>query len=229
MASDILSRFLPATTGEPSIYETLRQHDESSEHSDIEERAGMAIDEDNLEAPFHDYDLNDDFDDAAVESSVTPQRTKAPFQRREGLPPKTAKHMGQASKAAKRATAEDVDDEVPQSLLIEGDDDGAPKARRQQDTGIPPPISGPSTRGTHAKWQTTQQHQRLHEDLTPRHAPIPPIARRGHPLGMMDPKQKAEWMWANVENLDNFLKQVYEYYLGHGIWSIMLNRVLFLL
>ena len=37
------------------------------------------------------------------------------------------------------------------------------------------------------------------------------------------------WLWANVENLDNFLKDVYTYFLGNGMWSILLNRALSLL
>jgi autophagy-related protein 9 len=48
-------------------------------------------------------------------------------------------------------------------------------------------------------------------------------------MAMIDPKEKAMWMWANVENLDNFLKDVYTYFLGNGIWSILLNRALSLL
>ncbi|OAX81033.1 hypothetical protein ACJ72_04627 [Emergomyces africanus] len=37
------------------------------------------------------------------------------------------------------------------------------------------------------------------------------------------------WRWANVENLDNFLADVYDYFLGNGIKSILLSRVLNLL
>lgn len=36
-------------------------------------------------------------------------------------------------------------------------------------------------------------------------------------------------MWANVENLDQFLNEVYAYYIGHGIYSILLNRAVKLL
>lgn len=37
------------------------------------------------------------------------------------------------------------------------------------------------------------------------------------------------WRWANVENLDNFLAEVYAYYLDKGMWMIVLNRGLGLL
>src|SRR3954471_6286546 len=44
MSSNILSRFLPPT-GSPSVYETLRQQDADSESSDIEERAGLVMED----------------------------------------------------------------------------------------------------------------------------------------------------------------------------------------
>ncbi|KAJ5454589.1 Autophagy-related protein 9 [Penicillium daleae] len=61
-----------------------------------------------------------------------------------------------------------------------------------------------------------------------------PVARwfiaQQHPsLSNTDPKKKAMWRWANVENLDNFLKDVYTYFLGNGFWSILLSRSLNLL
>lgn len=36
-------------------------------------------------------------------------------------------------------------------------------------------------------------------------------------------------MWANVDNLDQFLNEVYAYYTGHGVYSILLNRAVKLL
>lgn len=43
-------------------------------------------------------------------------------------------------------------------------------------------------------------------------------------LKHMDPKERALWKWANVENLDNFLVDVYSYFLGSGIYCILLTR-----
>lgn len=37
------------------------------------------------------------------------------------------------------------------------------------------------------------------------------------------------WRWTNVVNLDNFLGDVYSYYIHHGMWSILLRRVFGLL
>jgi len=46
---------------------------------------------------------------------------------------------------------------------------------------------------------------------------------------VVDPSERAMWKWSNVEDLDNFLIDVYDYYLGNGIWSIILSRFLNLL
>ncbi|KAK9468109.1 autophagy protein Apg9-domain-containing protein [Lipomyces arxii] len=44
--------------------------------------------------------------------------------------------------------------------------------------------------------------------------------------GLNDPRERALWKWANVENLDIFLQEVYEYYLGNGVYSITLSRMI---
>lgn len=42
----------------------------------------------------------------------------------------------------------------------------------------------------------------------------------------LSPKEQALWQWANVENLDLFLQQVYDYYLGNGFSCILLQKLL---
>ena len=226
MASNILSRFLPPAAGEPSIYETLRQHDELSDQSDLEERAGMALDEENLGTGFHDYEIDDALAHTTADQD-DPSSVRNSSRQSQGLSARKAQSRTRTPRAGGRVNIDDLDDEVPQSLLIEDHQNLLSKA--EESTTMPPPVSGPSSRATQAKWQATQEQQRLHQD------PIIPRkysksnTRRGPPLGMMDPKDRAMWMWANVENLDNFLKEVYDYYIGNGIWCILLNRTLNLL
>ncbi|KAG0369691.1 autophagy protein atg9 [Gamsiella multidivaricata] len=45
----------------------------------------------------------------------------------------------------------------------------------------------------------------------------------------MDAAELAMWKWVNVENLDNFLTRVYNYYVGKGMYTILLERCLNLL
>lgn len=223
MASNILSRFLPPAMGEPSTYETLRQHDEASDQSDIEDQAGMALDEENLGAKFHDYKLDDALADVSA-SHTALSRTRESSKGTRNVQGQNRRHQ-----SSHRANIDELDDDVPQSLLFEDDRDVVPASRTQQTQGIPPPVSGPASRGTQAKWQATQEQQRLHQDALPHQVPPRIPHHRGQGLGMMDPKERAMWMWANVENLDNFLKDVYDYFLGNGIWCILLRRLLNLL
>ncbi len=227
MASNLLSRFLPPAVGEPSIYETLRQHDESSDQSDLEDRAGMALDEENLGTGFHDYELDDALADATVNQDGS-QRIRSSSRQSQGTFARKAQGPTR-TRGTGKVNIDDLDDEVPHSLLIEDDQNLLPVSKAGRNRAMPPPVSGPSSGATQANWQATQEQQRLHQEPAfPRtHSRGKP--RRGLPLGMMDPKDRAMWMWANVENLDNFLKEVYDYYIGNGIWCILLNRMLNLL
>ena len=230
MASNILSRFLPPALGTPSVYEMLRQHEESSDQSDPEERAGTAIDEENLGGRFQDHELEEGLFDAAAASQVTeatPAKSRAMSQ-------EPSRRVGQRSKrlqkSQRRDEVDEVDDEVPQSLLIEGDTQTHPlPIDKFHNETTPPPVAGPTTTETRARWQATREQQRLHQDMNSVRPQRRNAARQGQPLAILDPKEMAMWRWANIENLDNFLKDVYDYFLGNGIWCILLSRALNLL
>ncbi|KAL4920326.1 autophagy protein Apg9-domain-containing protein [Aspergillus aurantiobrunneus] len=251
MASKVLSRFLPPN-GAPSVYETIRQHDDNSDTSDIEERAGLAFDDDvNLRDRFSERELEEAMADPTTEESPSPSDTfltPQGMQREPGLgsvssgprrrKPSDPRWMLSVSPRPNPVqdddNNDDHDDDVPASLLMEGQhDDDDLKLR------LPPPpshhLSDPqpsrsarSPRPDHIRWDDTGSQQRSHE--LPRRNRLRTLWSAGHPnLALIDPKEKAMWMWANVENLDNFLKDVYTYFLGNGIWSILLNRILSIL
>ncbi|KAL8899312.1 MAG: hypothetical protein Q9192_001645 [Flavoplaca navasiana] len=209
MASNVLSRFLPAHSGSPSIYETLRHYDESSDQSDIEDRAAMAIDDNALEGPFHDDELDN------------PAAPK-PSERRH--PP----HL-HAPSSSNPPETEYADEDVPQSLLIEGNDHSTSPLHEQQPRPSASPIPGPTSRATKAKWRATQEQQRLHPELPAMRPTSAPPGRQVPGLAIASSRERAMWRWANVEDLDNFLRDVYEYFLGNGIWCILLSRLLNLL
>ena len=226
MTSNVFSKFLPPAAGEPSIYDTLRQEEDESDQSDIEERAGMAIDEENLGTRFRDYDLDDALTDA-TSSHPAPFRTRG---RDTGSQQRNSATVQDRSRdPPSRKIVEEMDDEVPQSLLIEDQVTPISKLRKHPEHSTVPPVPGPSTQGTRARWQTTQDQQRLHQEIPM--TQDQPRTRQPHINfnNSMAPKERALWMWANVENLDNFLQDVYDYYIGNGIWSIYLYRILNLL
>ncbi|QKX63571.1 uncharacterized protein TRUGW13939_10742 [Talaromyces rugulosus] len=230
MNSNMLSRILPST-GSPSIYEAIRHDDEASD-SDAEERAAMALDEENLHDSLHDYNPDD-----VADSQVTTQSTAFLGQRRPnksrlgwtgpGAGPSRPRWM----QASRRIGVDEGDDDVPASLLIEGQDledmPNPPAPPHQIDDERDSfPGDGPSSGISPNRWEARRDNNSF---LPP---PIISGARRlGGISGMVSAssKDKAMWRWANVENLDNFLKEVYIYYLGNGISSILLSRALNLL
>ncbi len=243
MASNLISRLLPPKTGSPSVYEALREHDQSSDASDIEERAGMALDEENLGSAFHDYDLDKALGDATesqigIESNAflhrSPSRQPSHGRSRPAMNGASVTRPRWMQKSRRNMDVEEADDEVPASLLIEDEGDQAPLQAehppREAGRSPPvPPVPGPSTREARAQWKAAQVQQRLYQDRHEGQAPRTRVSKGNLGLAIADPKEKALWRWANVENLDNFLKDVYDYFLGNGIWCIMLSRVLNLL
>jgi autophagy-related protein 9 len=101
------------------------------------------------------------------------------------------------------------DEDIPNSLLVEPKPD--------QSTFAPPP-----GQHTESQWRKTQERQQLHPDSRPR----PAVARLVNQDAVF--KEQAMWLWTNVQNLDAFLLEVYQYFTGHGVWSILLSRVIHL-
>lgn len=241
MSSNILSRFLPPT-GSPSVYETIRQHDAGSEYSDLEERAGLVIED--QQEQFSDRELEDALADAQDSEIISPSTAllgrarsgKAPEQRASPSGTrrrKLSQPRWMAQELPLGYELDDHDEDVPQSLLVEGHHEDLksqlppPPRSHNRSNRRKTPSSGPSLQPTGARWNEPAARQ-------------PPPSESGHPIGRwftgqhpglanVDPKKKAMWRWANVEDLDNFLKDVYIYFLGNGIWSILLTRVLNLL
>jgi autophagy-related protein 9 len=44
-----------------------------------------------------------------------------------------------------------------------------------------------------------------------------------------NPREKALWRWVNTSNLDSFMRDVYDYYEGGGLWCILCANALWLL
>lgn len=232
MASNLISRLLPPRAGSPSVYETLERHDES-EHSDLEERAGMALDEANLGDGSDDYDLGRIEGAVLDESQMTTDSTallggdhmslpRSPHGRSTRRP----KWMTQSRRVPEQ---DEGDDEVPLSLLTEGvvtvPEATGTDELAQVSSHVPRPSSPQET----TQWRPSNPPRKVQRDDRGA-VPARRKLHRGKPgLAMIDPKERALWRWANVENLDNFLKDVYDYFLGNGIWCIMLSRVLNLL
>jgi autophagy-related protein 9 len=230
MASHILSRMLPSAS-EEGPEPQLRQ----PEHDyDLEAAHAMAIDEENLEGNFEEQDLEQLLADAIASDAGTEAPNFASPEQGLRKPAKTGskrrpKWMGDSPGTA---IQEDDDNDVPESLMLEGKKE-KPSTRRYsqrklsshaRDDSIPP-VPGPNTPAVRNQWETTRAQQPLYSNGPHR---TPPSVGRIPGAGFLtaDPKQRALWKWANVENLDNFLESVYAYYEEHGVWSICLRRAI---
>ena len=221
LASNIISKLLPSANDEPPPFRSPNPLLRSSN----ELGPAMDIDEENLGERFQDQDLEHLLADAAA-SHITTESTPAGPQ----TPERGAAQPGTAAQGRQkwrrptptRASPLDDDNEVPESLLLEGVQE---PEHPIWDEGLPPPVTGRANRRTRAQWEATRRQQRLHDDG------ISPAAATRWTLAMLsaDPKERAMWQWVNMEDLDKFLAQVYTYYVNCGIWSTILRRVINLL
>lgn len=234
MASNIFSKLLPTASDERR---PPQQPESFEQESDIEAHA-MGLDEENLGTRFQEQDLEQLLADAtnseiATDSTAFLKGGKAgqKLKEKDGLRPKWMRGSPAIAPLAEE------DDDVPESLLLEGkrEKGGRKKDRsRRKPSGdaafeLPPPVPGPSNRAVKARWEATRTQQQLHAESDPQGTTSVAL-RRGTAGGLIgDPKERAMWRWANVDNLDGFLAEVYNYYASHGFWSILLYRVLLLL
>ncbi|KAF2477988.1 autophagy-related protein 9 [Lindgomyces ingoldianus] len=227
MASNILSRFLPSASDEP--FETDALNNPSRRRlSSADEHGETDIDEENLEARFEAQDLENLLADASSSHMTTESTAFLPGNDRKPSTLAPGRAGAWRQPAPVRTAPLDDDDDVPESLLLEGIRDPPPPKSNHHSMptdGLPPPVPGPSTRHTRAQWETTRRQQRLHDE-THDAAPAPKWALPTRTGFTADPKEKAMWLWVNVEDLDAFLAEVYFYYTNCGIYSILLRGTL---
>jgi autophagy-related protein 9 len=234
MASNLLSRLLPSASDEPLETNQLLNRRRSTS---TDEHREMDIDEENLEARFEAQDLDNLLADAAsshmtTESTAFLPPNKAPSATTQPSNRTPDRAAAWRQPGPSRPAPLYDDDDVPESLLLEGGrepSNARPDKRRGPGDGLPPPVPGPSTHHTRAQWDTTRRQQQLHND----EQGSAPVSRWGGTTRQgqftADPKEKALWRWVNVTNLDTFMEDVYEYYCGHGIYSMLLRKALTLM
>lgn len=222
MSSRILSQIFNQNNA--SIYDALREHDAAtasdSDMDDLEERAGMRPIA-RPRATVHDDNEDSYMDDESTfqlqERSPIAEST-ASVQQQRFFPALSGPRDARFS-ASRRYHDDDDGSEVPQSLLFEP----SKRPSRQKDfVDGGESVLGPGASITGDPGPSTIQARRLREQWDAATAPdgytentretvkkVPPPR-----LGSIQPKERAMWKWANVENLDNFLQDV-----GHPVDS----------
>ncbi|KAK6509543.1 autophagy protein atg9 [Arthrobotrys musiformis] len=238
MASNLVSRFF----GGQSIYESLRQHDRRSDDGYNDEAEPFEDEADfhaNLEAGRGGISRGDT-------TGTQPYGLGGGFGRRKpSAEDHNAARTSEESDGPARAflsPRDRNDSDVPESLIIEGNHHERMAGTGSSDISSPPPpefsrfhdqpttfdqqlgnLPPPPSRVLEERWAAVQNN------IAPQAEPRPPPATRRLPPGFIDPKQRAMYKWANVEDVDCFLHRVYEYYLGKGIYCICLERFIGLL
>ena len=227
MASNMFNRLGPSSRGTRSFYEQLR----SQEDADLEDQAGL--DEANLRENFNEFDPEDltTGDSRLTLDSVA-------FDTKDNRKPSSrgAAQSRNPAPAASRWPVQDdeIDNDVPASLLVEPNEVGnVPLSPENHPTHQPsarqPSAAGPSSQRSRAQWEAATRQQRLHHDE------VPAPASSSHPRPLMrgvmsgGAKEKALWRWVNTSNLDSFMRDVYDYYEGGGLWCILYSNALWLL
>ncbi|KAI4864505.1 APG9-domain-containing protein [Hypoxylon rubiginosum] len=221
----------------PNLFSRLVQPDDNRydplrDDGDVESRAGLDVDEENLAHQFRDVDIEQAEDLGLDDSRIS---TRSPVATTREAPHSNTRMGRQEARSRWLMPEDDGDNDVPASLLVEGPD--APTTKPNPHRSSPQHArnagrhASSNNRRIQAQWETAQAQQRLHQDdeygpLPGRHQPSGPAKRTGFGAS---PKDKAMFRWANVSNLDVFIRDVYDYYLGAGIWCILLERFLHLL
>lgn len=140
MASNLLSRLLPSATDEPFENDPLHPQPRRSSTS-TDGQHDMDIDEENFGAYFEPQDLEHLLEEATGSQITTDSRAVSPEARRKANAPpgiNTANRAaGWKQPGPARPLLADDDEDVPQSLLLEGGP-SSPQATRRTD-GLPPP------------------------------------------------------------------------------------------
>ncbi|KAF4554656.1 putative autophagy-related protein 9 [Elsinoe fawcettii] len=220
MASKVLSRFLPGA--ESSLENDGRDIEESQR--DLE----LGGDPDDH---FPDFIDEQELDNMLLEQPSPEQRPREAQPPTAGPSRQPLKQIHDARRPGPKPTrsrSPGDNNDVPASLLMEARKHGAdsPEARHHDVS------EARQTDKMREQWKRTQEQQRLFFDQprVPAAAYRPQQAQLPRSQGSrIDRKEQAMWRWANVENVDGFLLEVYQYYSDHGIWSIILARIIYVL
>ncbi|UKZ87504.1 autophagy protein atg9 [Trichoderma asperellum] len=215
MAPKIFGRLSASTRGGRSFYEQLRGDDDEA---DLDPEAGPSL-EDHDFMPTARRRNNTD-------SMLSPEANSV--------------HDGIRRTAADGRTSslgwphdDEGDDDVPASLLVEPNKlvTANPGLARTEAPHESQHYDSPnlSSSHSHAPWRPPadeRRHEAPRPSTRPATAPYRPSINAG---ASFNRKNTALWKWVNITNLDSFMRDVYDYYEGGGMWCIMCANALWLL
>ncbi|PFH55227.1 hypothetical protein XA68_10332 [Ophiocordyceps unilateralis] len=92
-----------------------------------------------------------------------------------------------------------------------------------------PPVRRNPTGRLQMQWNVSMAQQHHQQDVLPGSRPAK--RPKSFMTGLMasSRREKSLWRWANTSNLDNFMRDIYQYYEGGGIGCILCSNALWLL
>ncbi|UKZ76069.1 hypothetical protein TrVFT333_003765 [Trichoderma virens FT-333] len=216
-APKIFSRLTASTQGGRSFYEQLRSYDDEPDY-DVEagpahggaSRLFDSIPAPTLAAARRNNNSNNNSNNNAG-SVLSPGANSLHQDPRRGPPMRWPQHD------------DDGDDDVPASLLVESNKAMANPALDQTEAQHYHSPEAPSGHGR-PQWRPPAEVPRP----SARPAAAPPLGSLLNAGPSFDRKNAALWRWANITNLDSFMRDVYNYYEGDGMWCIMCSNALWL-
>ncbi|EFY99555.2 ATG9 domain protein [Metarhizium robertsii] len=126
---------------------------------------------------------------------------------------------------------EDVENDVPASLLVESNEQEPKRTLQSTHThhDTTPLHAGKFDRQPKAQWQATTVHQHMHPNSQQSDISIQQPRSLMNGLAPGGRREKALWRWVNISNLDSFMRDVYDYYEGGGLLCILCSNALWLL
>lgn len=126
---------------------------------------------------------------------------------------------------------EDVENDVPASLLVESNEQEPKRTLQSMHThhDTTPLHAGKFDRQPKAQWQATTVHQHMHPNSQQSDISIQQPRSLMNGLAPGGRREKALWRWVNISNLDSFMRDVYDYYEGGGLLCILCSNALWLL
>ncbi len=206
-----------------SFYEQLRSRDD-----DIEDGRMQALDEENLRHEFRDVQVDDM---NTGERRISMGGDMAGYALKNGPSSSKEQYKSNQPTTVWAADDEDVDEDVPASLLVENNSEpiqrlDAMAGAAAQGALDPTPWRPPSPETHRTQWETVKRQQRLYrDDGNPSSQPHSVMV--GTRIGGR--RERALWRWVNTSSLDTFMRDVYDYYEGGGMWCILCSNALWLL
>lgn len=212
---------VPNRNGTKSFYEELGSREGNA--PDIEDGQLRTLDETNLAQEFDDEnadEINAAYSRITVGSPLIGHGTK-------GRPRGTRQKNNQNSWVAED---DDLDEDVPASLLVENNTLEPIHTIRSMagPTGpvLTPPARATSPRRHRAQWEAVKRQQRLYADEGNANSQPYSVLSTTRLGGR---RERALWRWVNTSSLDSFMRDVYDYYEGGGMWCILCSNALWLL